>query len=191
MKSLVFPALLLLSGCATIANPPSLAQNEAGRAEYLKAHANWAFTGRLAYAHAGKGGSARIRWQQDGDTSDVLISGPLAMGSARLRFNTVEAQVLDADGRPVKTGTPEALLAELLQVPAPLPELPQGLRAFWPDRPEYNAAAAAGTLQIAAWTWQYADWRNAPVRLPGKIEIANGQTRLRLVIDQWQERPRD
>ncbi len=191
MKFLVLPVLLLLSGCLSVANRQNSSQSEAQRTSYLAAHDDWAFSGRLAFAHAGKGGSARIRWRQNGDTSDVQISGPLAMGSAHLRFNAIQAQVLDAAGQPVKTGTPEALLAELLQVPAPLPALPQGLRAFWPDMPERDAAASAGTLRIAEWSWRYADWRNEPVRLPGQIEIERGQTRLRLVIDQWQELPRD
>lgn len=191
MKFLVLPALLILTGCASVANRQIPVQNEAQRTEYLAAHEDWAFSGRLAFAHAGKGGSARIRWQQTGGTSDVRISGPLAMGSAHLRFDTIQAQILDAAGQPVKTGTPEALLAELLQVPAPLPALPQGLRAFWPGMPERDAAASAGLVRIAEWSWRYADWRYVPVRLPGQIEVERGETRLRLVIDQWQELPRD
>lgn len=191
MKYLVLPVLLILAGCASVANRQNPYQSEAQRMEYLAAHEDWAFTGRIAFVHDGKGGSARIRWQQIGDTSDVQISGPLATGSAHLRFDSVQAHVLDAKGLPVKTGAPEALLAELLQVPVPLPALPQGLRAFWPDMPERDAAASAGILRIADWSWQYGDWRNEPVRLPGKIEIQRDQTRLRLVIDQWQELPRD
>jgi len=78
-----------------------------------------------------------------------------------------------------------------LQVPAPLPPLPEGLRAFWPEKPEWNASASTGSVRIADWSWRYADWRDEPVRLPGMIIIERGQTRLRLVIDQWQELPRD
>ena len=191
MKNLVFPVLLLLAGCASVANRPNPVQNEAERVEYLKAHANWAFTGRLAYAHAGKGGSARIRWQQNGEVSDIRVTGPLAMGSTHLRVNAGQAQILDAGGQPVKSGPSEALLAELLQIPGPLPALHQGLRAYWPENPEWNASASAGSVRIADWDWQYAEWRDEPVRLPGTVVVERGQTRLRLVIDQWQVQPHD
>lgn len=191
MKNLVFPVLLLLAGCVSVADRPNPFQNEAERVEYLKANANWAFTGRLAYAHAGKGGSARIRWQQNGEISDIRVAGPLAMGSAHLRLNADQAYFLDAGGQPVKSGPPEALLAEFLQIPGPLPALPEGLRAFWPENPQWNASASAGSVRIADWSWHYAEWREEPVRLPGTVVVERGQTRLRLVIDQWQELPHD
>ncbi|MBP7891281.1 MAG: outer membrane lipoprotein LolB [Arenimonas sp.] len=191
MKRLVLPALLLLVGCVSVVNRSNPVRNEAGREEYLATHTDWAFTGRLAYAHAGKGGSARISWRQSAEISEVRVMGPLAMGSAYLRVDANQAQILDAGGQPVKSGTPEALLAELLQVPGPLPALPQGLRAFWPEKPEWNAFASAGSVRIAEWSWHYGEWRDEPVRLPGVIVIERGQTRLRLVIDQWQELPND
>lgn len=191
MKNRVFPVLLLLAGCSSVADRPNPIQNEARRAEYLKAHADWAFSGRLAYAHAGKGGSARIRWQQNGEVSDIRVTGPLAIGSAHLRVNAGQAQILDAGGQPVKSGPPEALLAELLQIPGPLPALPQGLRAYWPENPEWNASASAGSVRIAEWSWHYGGWRDEPVRLPGTVVVERGQTRLRLVIDQWQELSHD
>lgn len=191
MKHLRFAVLVLLAGCASIANRPKPAGNEAERVTYLAAQAHWAFSGRVAYAHAGKGGSARIQWQQNGETSDIRLSGPLAMGSAHLRLNADHAEILDAAGQPVKSGPPEMLLAELLQIPGPLPALPHGLRAFWPEKPEWNAAAATGSVRIDDWSWQYAEWRDEPVRLPGTVVLERGPTRLRLVIDRWQELPHD
>ncbi len=181
--------LLFLAGCISAPIQTDTPKLDAARVQYLTAHANWAFSGRMAYSHEGKGGTAHIQWQQTGSVSDVRISAPLAIGSVRIRFDADNAQLFDANGRELRAGKTEALLQELLQMPMPSGELVNGLRAFWPQSPEQNATAAQGELTLADWTWSYANWRSEPIRLPGKIEIHRGQTRLRIVIDQWRELP--
>ncbi len=189
MRLLALLVLLLSAGCVSVPDRTDVARLEAARVQYLAEHPNWAFSGRMAYSHSGKGGSAQIQWQQNGGVSDVRISAPLAMGSVRIRFDTDNAQILDASGRELRSGQPEALLAEHLQIPVPTNELANGLRAFWPESPDQTASAAAGEVVIADWSWRYESWRDAPVRLPGKIEVERGQTRLRVMIDQWREIP--
>jgi outer membrane lipoprotein LolB len=180
---------LFLAGCVSVPRQTDDAIQDDERAQYLVEHANWTFNGRMAYAHEGKGGSAQIQWQQNGRVSDVHISAPLVMGSVRIRFDADNAQVFDASGRQLRSGKPEAILQELLQIPMPSSDLASGLRAFWPQSPEQSASAVLGVVEIADWSWRYADWRDEPVRLPGKIEIHRGQTRIRIVIDKWRELP--
>lgn len=181
--------LLLLAGCVSMPEHADFAVREAARAQYLAEHENWAFSGRMAFSHEGKGGSAQIQWQQSGAVSDVKISAPLSMGTVRIRFDSENAQMWDGAGRELRSGKPEALLQELLQMPLPASTLASGLRAFWPESPEQTASAAVGAVAVADWSWQYEGWREEPVRLPGKIQIQRGQTRLRIVIDQWRELP--
>lgn len=143
----------------------------------------------MAYSHLGKGGSARILWKQDGDHADVRLTAPLAAGSVHIRLSPDSAQVIDDGGRLLAQGKPESVLMQALQTPVPAAGLPAGLRAFWPDMPESTEAAMAGSVTVDGWQWQYLEWQDAPVRLPKKIELTRGETRLRILIDSWQVSP--
>ncbi len=189
MKYAAIAMLLMLAGCVSVPINPDVGQRETERTQYLSAHTHWSFSGRMAYSHEGKGGSAQIQWQQNGGVSDLRISAPLALGSVRIRFDANNAQMFDATGRELRSGKTDELLEQLLQVPMPAGDLANGLRAFWPESPEQTASAALGAITLADWSWNYTNWRDEPVRLPGKIEIQRGQTRLRIIIDQWRELP--
>ncbi len=189
MKYVAIAMLLMLAGCVSVPINPDVGQRETERTQYLASHTHWSFSGRMAYSHEGKGGSAQIQWQQNGGVSDLRISAPLAMGSVRIRFDANNAQMFDATGRELRSGKTDELLEQLLQVPMPAGDLASGLRAFWPESPEQTASAALGAITLADWSWNYTNWRDEPVRLPGKIEIQRGQTRLRIIIDQWRELP--
>lgn len=189
MKYAAIAIVLILAGCVSVPERANFEHNEAARTLYLVKHTNWAFNGRLAYSHEGKGGSAQIQWQQKGSVSDLRISAPLALGSVHIRFDADTAQMFDASGRELRSGKPDELLAQLLQIPMPAGDLASGVRAFWPESPEQTASAALGAVTLADWSWSYTNWREEPVRLPGKIEIQRGQTRLRIIIDQWRELP--
>ena len=157
------------------------------REAFLAAHPVWRIEGRVAYSHLGKGGSARMEWRQDGDLSDVRLTAPMAAGSARIRLSPDSAQIFAADGRLLAQGTPDSVFMQALQTPVPAAGLTAGLRAYWPDMPESTAAALAGSVTVDGWQWRYLEWQQAPVRLPRKIELTRGETRLRILIDAWQE----
>ncbi len=181
--------VLLLSACASVPGPRTPALDAVAREAFLASRQDWRFEGRVAYSHLGKGGSARIVWQQDGDHADVRLTAPLAVGSVRIRLSPDSAQILAADGRLLAQGTPDSVLMQALQTPVPATGLPAGLRAFWPDMPQSTEAAMAGSVTVDGWRWQYLEWQQAPVRLPRKIELTRGETRLRILIDAWQELP--
>jgi outer membrane biogenesis lipoprotein LolB len=193
LKCLYGVLLLLLASCASVPPQPALNTDEAERSRVLNAQSHWAFSGRMAYASAGQGGSAQLQWQQRGAVSDVRINVPLALASVRIRFDATQAQaqVLDGDGRVLQSGKPDELLQKWLPVPIPIADLAPGLRAFWPESSALTNAAASGKVELSGWLWQYTQWQNAPVRLPGKLEISREGTRLRLVIDRWQDVPHE
>ncbi len=183
--------LLLLASCASVPHQSALNSNEAERSRILNAQSHWAFSGRMAYSSAGQGGSAQLQWQQRGAVSDVRINAPLALASVRIRFDATQAQVLDSDGRVLQSGKPDELVQKWLPVLIPAADLAPGLRAFWPESSALTSAAASGKVELSGWLWQYTQWQNAPVRLPGKLEISREGTRLRLVIDHWQDAPHE
>ena len=186
VKKLAWILLLALAACASVPERADNAEREAARERYLSAQTDWAFNGRLAYSHDGKGGSAKIQWRQSGPVSDVRIDAPLALGSVRLRLEGDMARVFDASGRELKSGRPEVLLEELLQMPMPSGDWVGGLRAYWAMAPELTSVASQGRVDMADWSWRYEQWRDEPVRLPVKIEITRPGSRVRIVVDQWQ-----
>jgi outer membrane biogenesis lipoprotein LolB len=185
VKIIAWVLLLVLAACASVPDRADIAGREAARERYLSAQTEWAFSGRLAYSQDGKGGSAKIQWRQSGSVSDVRIDGPLASGSVRLRLEGDLARVFDASGRELKSGRPDVLLQDLLQMPMPPGDWVGGLRAYWATAPELTSAAAQGRVDLAEWSWRYEQWRDEPVRLPVKIEISRPGSRVRIVVDQW------
>jgi outer membrane lipoprotein LolB len=191
LRVLFYAPVLLLSACASVPDPHTPAPDAAVREAFLASHPDWRIEGRVAYSHQGKGGSARLVWLQDGEQADVRLTAPLAAGSVHIRLSRDSAEIIDADGRLLAQGTPESVFMQVLQSPVPTNALPAGLRAFWPDLPPLTEAALTGSVTVDGWRWQYLEWQDAPVRLPRKIELTRAETRLRILIDVWQELPHD
>jgi outer membrane lipoprotein LolB len=189
LKFLVYLLVLALSACVSLPKGPAL--DSAGlqaRDAYLQNHPDWSFKGRLAYSHQGQGGTAQVHWRQTGQQSEIVLSGPMALGAVKIRMNPATAQVFDASGRLLQAGETEQLLQRVLQVAMPAASLMNGLRAYWPDQAgtAYLHDADAGP-RVDGWHWRYQEWVQTPVWLPKKLETSRDGSRLRLVIDQWIE----
>ena len=79
---------------------------------------------------------------------------------------------------------------DLLKTPLPYSTIALGLRADWASIPDAKIAWQNGLpmqVELQGWVWQYQEWTTSPAELPTKIELSQGQTRLRIVIDQWLE----
>lgn len=187
MKALLCVSVLFLSACVSVPKPPAPVWDTAAREAVLASHPDWRFDGRVAYSHLGKGGSAQIVWQQNAERADIHLTAPLALGSVRIRLTPDSAQILDADGQLSLEGAPDDVFMRILNTPVPKSGFSAGLRAYWPEAPELTGAAMAGAVTVDGWQWRYLEWQESPVRLPKKIELRRGETRLRILIDAWQE----
>jgi outer membrane biogenesis lipoprotein LolB len=179
----------MLSSCASVPSPQKQAVDLAARAELMVTHQNWRIQGRVAYSHLGKGGSAQINWLQNAEVSDIKLSGPLSIGTARIVLTPDSAKFFDSKGNVVAEGDPDVVFLQVLQTPVPKRWFANGLRAFWPDNPELTASALAGQVLIDQWQWRYLEWQISPILLPKQIEIKHDETRVRILIDSWQELP--
>lgn len=162
---------------------------KSARVEYLATHSLWMFNGRLAYSHLGEGGSAKMQWQQNTIGTEVKLSAALNLGSVIFTVKEGVAQIKSSDGG-LKQGDPEQLMQELLKTPLPYSIIALGLRADWAGMPDATITWQDGLpLQVVTqgWIWQYQEWSTVPAVLPRKIELSQGQTRLRIVVDQWLE----
>lgn len=190
MKKALLLMCLLLSACATVPKQPEpLGVDNSLRMAYLASHEQWAFNGRLAYSHLGNGGSAKAQWQQNKRTTNLTLTSALNIGTIKLMISEDKAQLISNNGVR-REGSPEALMQEMLNAPIPYKIMASGLRADWSGHSNALIIWRDGLpyqVDIDGWRWQYQEWIQEPAVLPKKIELSQGQTRLRIVIDQWQE----
>lgn len=202
----------LLMACATRAPqaslPPPLsapaaiqaAENtQAQRAAWLNGHPQWSFEGRVAINNAGKGGSGRIDWQQDGPRYVVSLSAPVTRQSWRLIGDThSEAGRLEGlEGGPREGEDAEALLLEATGWDIPVNALArwaQGLSAE--GLPTENQAFSTGgrlqTIEQAGWRIDYREWFDAAgqqPQLPRRIDAQRDRATVRLIVDHWNFSP--
>lgn len=203
---------VLLAACATRAPqaslPPALsapaeiqaAENaQVQRALWLNGHRQWSFEGRVAINNAGKGGSGRIDWQQDGRRYVVSLSAPVTRQSWRLIGDThSEAGRLEGlEGGPREGEDAEALLLEATGWDIPVNALArwaQGLPAE--GMPIENEAFSLGgrlqTIEQAGWRIDYREWFDAAgqqPQLPRRIEAQRDRATVRLIVDHWDFSP--
>lgn len=190
MKRSLWLIWLLLSACATAPKQTQIINSDNNaRMAYLASHHHWAFTGRLAYSHLGQGGSAKAIWQQNAQQTDLTLTSALNIGTLKMTVNDNLAQLISSDGQR-RAGNPDVLMQEMLNMPVPFTTLLAGLRGDWLGYSNANIIWRDNLpyqVDIDGWRWQYQQWTTEPAVLPQKIELSQGKTHLRIIVDQWQE----
>lgn len=152
---------------------------------------DWSFNGRIAVRDLHNDGwSASLRWQQQGDSYDILLSGAFGQGAVRIHGDATAAVLESADQPPRIAADPEALMDEALGWHVPV----SGLKYWLTGRPapqESDLQVVDGLghlsrLQQLGWEVSYNRYDHVDgVTLPDKLEMSNSRLRVRLVIDQW------
>lgn len=192
---------MLLSGCAmqsvrptvpsvTTANAQAL---QAARVETLATHQQWALQGRIALSNGRDGGSGRIDWHQ-GLTTVIELSAPVTRQSWRLSAGEDFAQLDGLEGGARKGNDPESLLRDATGFVIPVAALASWVRgAAAASLPSpilrFGSDGHLSQLQQGGWTIDYSDWRMQPalgIVLPHRLNAGQGDAKVRLVIDQWQ-----
>ena len=193
---------MLMSGCAMQSARPTLpavttpdAQaRQAARAEALATHQQWSLQGRVGLSNGHNGGSGRIDWHQ-GLTTVIELSAPVTRQSWRLTAGEDFAQLDGLEGGTRKGNDPESLLRDATGFVIPVAALAswvRGAAAATLPSPTLRFAPDGhlSQLQQGGWTMDYSDWRMQPalgIELPHRLNASQGDARVRLVIDQWQD----
>lgn len=196
-------AAALLGGCATAPPRPHVVVDPAlldrfeiaqqDREQRLRADTGWALSGRIAVSNAGRGGSGRLEWRQDGDAFEVSVSAPVTRQSWRLGGGPAHALLEGVEGGPRRGHDAQLLLLEATGWDVPLRALPawmRGLRApgLGPARIGYAGEAGLPLyIEQDGWRIEY-DWppgAGVPPALPSRVQATRGEARVRLVIDEW------
>ncbi|MBI4696075.1 MAG: outer membrane lipoprotein LolB [Gammaproteobacteria bacterium] len=147
--------------------------------------------GRIAIQRGGEGGSAQVRWHQDGPRFELRIIAPLGRGTAVLAGDADQVSLLTPDGARYVSRDVETLMAEHLRWALPV----AGAR-YWvrgvpaPDAPvqglHTDATGRLRDMEQSGWRVSVLDYtRAADLDLPAKLYLTRGELQLRMVIAQW------
>lgn len=194
---------LLLAGCAGAPLRPAISAADVAAAEasqiqresVLASAPDWSLAGRVAVSNAGKGGSGRIEWRQDGPQYLITLSAPVTRQGWQLAGDADAARLDGLEGGP-RSG-PDARLLLLAATGWDIPVVALGdwvrgarARALAPARIEYGTDGLPRRIDQDGWTIEY---RWAPdaaadgeTPLPSRIDAIRGEARVKLIVDEWQ-----
>ena len=184
-------ALASLGGCATergVALPEF--DDWRARLGVLTALDQWSFSGRIGVSNAADGFNGRLRWRQDADRFEASVSGPLGAGAISITGDTRTVVIDEGDGNVLRMSDPEFELKLRYGWTIPVESL-----RYWalgipdPGQPANMDFGEGGTLTRIAqsgWTVDIPQYREGGGQLmPRRITAVNGDSRVRLVIDNW------
>ena len=178
--------VILLQGCAsrpTVIEPPvDLAQLS-----------DWQARGRIAISRGKEGFNGGFSWHQAGPQVTLNIRGPLGFGRMTIEGSQDEL-LLTHRGKTTALDEPERDIAAITGWWLPIASMSHWLRAQ-PD-PTFSAEVSSNDdgslarLEQRGWAAAFSSYRQQNgVTVPRKMELSDGDMRVRVVVDRWDLRP--
>ncbi|MFT7406046.1 lipoprotein insertase outer membrane protein LolB [Zhongshania sp.] len=181
LRSLAIFMVLLISACATPPKPPIDSESE-----------TWQLQGKIGLWYKDTQESATIDWSQcSTEQVRIRLSGPLGAGGIELSADQSGARLIQGGDTSRASSIDE--LASRAEWPIPV----EALR-FWvrgrpiPSEKLDGRVNTNGQLeQLAQMGWQISYRYKTPFhQLPNRISAESANTRLTLIISEWQDRPK-
>ena len=180
----VFPAALLLTGCAVT---PTLETWQSPTATQIS---DWQFTGRVSLVQDEQGWHAGMSWQEHADRFQLQISGPLGQEAFRLTGNSTGVILEDKKGK--KTSAPDAdsLLLQTTGWSLPVNGLRYWVRGLTVPgekaRERRDLQGRLLELEQSGWAINYSRYHFVDgLGWPAKLQLVRDDVSVRLVIDKW------
>lgn len=145
--------------------------------------------GRIAASDGDRAANGGLLWTHSPTMDEWTVLSPLGQIVAQLVSTPRGARLLTADGAVQEDEDAHAMLPRLLGVSAPLDGLASWVQAA--PRPGarvlgVDAVGRPARVSDAGWIIEYTEYRDAtPGAAPRRIDATWGDTRIRLIIDQW------
>ncbi len=154
----------------------------------------WTAKGRLALTAQGEGGSGSFVWQQRSERSELAVRGPLGAGGFSVVTDGDTLQVDDGSGQPIDGEAARAALESRLGIRLPLGELRYWMLGVPAPAPQHGivqrATGATPGFTQGDWVVSYEAFRAAGRwSLPARLTATTANTRVRIVVDDWQLPP--
>ncbi|HKQ82185.1 MAG TPA: lipoprotein insertase outer membrane protein LolB [Steroidobacteraceae bacterium] len=177
--------MLVFAGCATTG------PRVAAPVTSLESLANWQANGRIAVAGAQGGGSGNFEWQQAESASNIVIRGPIGIGSLRVSLNAEHPEHMQlelGDGRKLQADAAWAELEAQLGAPVPAANLRYWLLGL-PAPSEYQwleQGERSAVLLQDGWRIEFLEYTVVNgQRTPSRIKATHGPARIRMLINRW------
>jgi len=195
------PAVLLMLAGLILGACTSLKQAEgpeqklfSDRIAVLSQLQDWSLSGRMAVKHTDGGGQGSLNWSQSGDTTDIVLSGPLGIGTMNIHWVPEEVVVngsnLDIEHRYSGEDAATEFLTSQLGWEFPAKSIRYWLLgipdpAFAYDTTYSDTGELVSITQLD-WEVRYSRFTEQEgYLLPAKMEVEKSGLRLRLVVDEW------
>lgn len=183
LRALLMAGLLALAaGCATVdreamASRPARETIEAFRIE-----------GRIAVRHDGESFSAGIEWRHDAQSDEIVVSGPLGQGLARLTAGGGVALLETADQKRYMAADMDGLSEQVFGTRLPVSGLAHWVlgRAAFGGAARLDEAGRLAGLAERGWAIEYQRYESeARDALPELLLARREGAEVRLIIDRW------
>lgn len=190
-------ALTVLSLTACIAPPSYNTDRQYSSANEIN---RWQAQGKLGIRLPSESKAVNFVWQQDDDDFKIQLHGTLGLGNISLEQKKDKATLQTADGKRTAPSA-ETLIEDALGVALPVSALHHWMKGVaTPDfsfpgnssnnaqaKIEFNEDGTLKSLQQDNWQVEYRTYHPAdPIALPRKIVVVHQETRITLVIKNWE-----
>lgn len=157
----------------------------------LQAESSFALHGRVAISTPGAGFNASLRWQQQGEVSQVSLDGPLGVGGAQIEVGHGNFALRTSRGEHLEGDAARVALEQRLGFPLPLAELRYWIRGVPAPGVAADEVLDEGRQRITrlvqqGWAIDYNEYlEGAAGSLPRRVSAQRGDTRVRVVVDRW------
>jgi outer membrane lipoprotein LolB len=174
---------LALSGCALQPASPD------GAPAVRIAATAFELEGRLSATDGERAANGRIHWQHSLSGDEWTVYSPLGQIVAHLVSTPAGAVLQTGDGRRITAPDAGSMLPEVLGVSAPVEGLPHWVQASVRSGAsvlELDDRGRPSRIADQGWLIDYPEYADPdPQAPPRRLEARWGDTRIRLVIDQW------
>ena len=188
--------VLLLSGCAGLSTLEPTSAGWQAHSQQLAALQQWTARGKLAVRTVDAAESASLVWQQQGQHTHLKLSGPLGVGATTIDSDGRQLDIRQGDEhRTLDISTPDAILLNT-GWDLPLVALTHWLRGIPSPSAQVQKLELdpmtefLQLLQQDDWEVRYQEYGQFQgFTLPTRLQIQRVNTRVKVVIAQWQTSP--
>jgi outer membrane lipoprotein LolB len=183
--------ITLLSGCATTSYEAINADESIFAKPSLSELDNWKINAKLGIRTATDAQSMHMLWQQQGETYQLRLNGPLGFGSAYIVGNSEQAEIQKDEQ--LITASPQQLTMELTGIPLPITAMSWWVKGLVsPNHTSATSIERAQTGQLKS--FKQAGWhisilrysQTGPYLTPKKIAGRQGELSFKLIISDWE-----
>ena len=173
-------------------------QQQSIRENRLASYPQWSLKGRVSFVNDRQSGNGHLDWQQNDQAYSISISAPITRQSVNIIGSGNLARIEGLKGGTKEGVSGEQLLQEALgwQLP-PVQSLAAWIRALPEEGQSFTNNAIFSTrdhlleFDSRGWRVRYLDWvminpqAEGAIEMPRLIEASQGNTRVRIVIEEW------